>query len=399
MTKNSTPSIWRYIKNTHFFVFLFVFAELTKVAGFIPHIPDVVTYGIMALFALYCIFNTQKYELIYIALLAYIPLEILYASPDNMFSPWIRYLLFALIIVTCTGLCASKKLVLMRARIFEITCFCCAVLGVGSFFAFFWGINYMLNSSIISDFNIVGLFGGLTPHSMLLGPVAGVGTLYIANNALRQKKWILWALAALSLLSVLLSDSRSAFLSTISGALVLLQLSSNNLGKFFKRIIVIFILFACTLPLWQDSASGLIEKQAGNISAGSMFHTREDKWAQRIEEFKSSPIFGYGFASVDKANKDNSVGMNGKSIESGSSWLSVLSMTGIIGFLIIMLIYSKSVISAYKFGKDPLLISILTLLSVNMFTEGYIFFGGSFLAFLFWITIGVCSDKKYGLTR
>ena len=93
------------------------------------------------------------------------------------------------------------------------------------------------------------------------------------------------------------------------------------------------------------------------------------------------------------------LGMNGETIESGSSWLSVLSMTGIIGFLIIMRIYSKSVISAYKFGKDPLLISILTLLSVNMFTEGYIFFGGSFLAFLFWITIGVCSDKKYGLTR
>ena len=153
------------------------------------------------------------------------------------------------------------------------------------------------------------------------------------------------------------------------------------------------------MPLWQNALDGLAEKQERNISSGSTFHSRADKWGQRIEEFKSSPIVGYGFASVDPANKDQSIGAGGKSIETGSSWLSVLSMTGIIGFILIMWIYIKAFLSVYKWTKDTLLLSVLTLLSVNICTEGYIFFGGSFLAFLFWITIGVCSDQAYELSE
>ena len=233
---------------------------------------------------------------------------------------------------------------------------------------------------------------------MLLGPVAGVGTLYLADIALKRKNRILWVLTAFCFICVLLSASRSAVLSTIAGILVLIRLRVNNIGKFFKYIVAIFIVFACTMPLWQNSISGLVEKQNKNVTAGSTFNSREDKWEQRIVEFKSSPIFGYGFASVDPANKDNSIGDGGKSIETGSSWLSVLSMTGIVGFFIIMRIYVRSFSLAYQWRKESLLLSVLILLSVNMFTEGYIFFGGSFLSFLFWITIGVCSDRKYCIT-
>ena len=58
-------------------------------------------------------------------------------------------------------------------------------------------------------------------------------------------------------------------------------------------------------------------------------------------------------------------------------------------------IYIKSLRTAYRYTREPLMLSVLTLMSVNMFAEGYIFYGGSFLAFLFWITIGVCSDQEY----
>lgn len=393
MVKSLLLSIWNYIKGTKFIVLLFVFAELTKVAGFLPHIPDAITYALIILYAVYCFLHTEMFNLLYVVLLVYIPIEILLMSPNSMFSPWMRYCLFAIVIVTSAGMCMGEKMIAMRARIFEITCFCCAFLGVGSFFARYLGINYMYHYT--TGLDIVGLFGGLTSHSMLLGPVAGVGTLYIASYALERKKWIFWILAAFSFASVLFSASRSAFLSTVTGALVLIQLSSDNIGKFFKYIIALFIVFACTMPLWQSAMSGLISKQNNNISQGGTFYSRADKWQQRIEEFKSSPIVGYGFASVDPANKDHSIGQGGKSLEPGSSWLSVLSMTGIVGFFIIMSIYLKAFMSAYKSGRNPFLLSVLALLSVSMCTEGYIFFGGSFLAFLFWITIGVCADKAY----
>lgn len=396
MIKELFSSIWDYLKNTDKIVLLFIFAELTRVVGFLPHIPEVIIYGIIVLYSLYCIFNTGKFNLLYVILLAYIPLEILVMSPPAMFSPWMRYVLFAIVVITCSGMCVSERMIVARSRIFEIICFSCALLGVGSFFARFLGINYMYVYNISDlDLSAAGVFGGLTTHSMLLGPVAGVGTLYIINSAFKERKKILWVCAALSFASVLFASSRSAFLSVIAGAMVFIQLSSKNIGKFFKYIIVIFIVFACTMPLWQNAMSGLIEKQQNNVTAGSTFSSREDKWEQRIAEFESSPVFGYGFASVDPANKDHSIGMGGKSLESGSSWLSVLSMTGIIGFILIMSIYIKSFRTAYRYTREPLMLSVLTLMSVNMFTEGYIFYGGSFLAFLFWITIGVCSDQAY----
>lgn len=394
MIKELFSSIWDYLKNTDKIVLLFIFAELTRVVGFLPHIPEVIIYGIIVLYSLYCIFNTGKFNLLYVILLAYIPLEILVMSPPAMFSPWMRYVLFAIVVITCSGMCVSERMIVARSRIFEIICFSCAFLGVGSFFARFLGINYM-HVYNISDLNTAGIFGGLTTHSMLLGPVAGVGTLYLANSAFKKRKKILWLCAAFSLASVLFASSRSAFVSAIAGVMVLIQLTSQNIGKFFKYIIVIFIVFACTMPLWQKAMGGLIEKQQNNVAAGSTFSSREDKWEQRMAEFKSSPVLGYGFVSVDPANKDHSVGMGGKSLEPGSSWLSVLSMTGIIGFVLIMSIYMKSFRTAYRFTRNPLMLSILTLLSVHMFAEGYIFFGGSFLAFLFWITIGVCSDQEY----
>lgn len=396
MLKELLVSIYVYLKNTDKIVLLFVFAELTKIVGFLPHISEVIIYGIIVLYSVFCFLYTSKFNLVYIALLAYIPLEIMIMSPDDMFSPWQRYFLFAIIIVTCSGMCVSEQLIIARNRIFEITCFACAFLGVGSFFARFLGINYMRVYNLsVSELNATGLFGGLASHSMLLGPAAGVGTLYLVNYAFKERKKILWLCAAFSLVSVLFASSRSAFLSVIAGIMVFIQLSSESIGKFFKYIMVIFIVIACTMPLWQKAMSGLIEKQQNNVTAGSTFSSREDKWSQRITEFESSPVFGYGFASVDPANKDHSIGMGGKSLESGSSWLSVLSMTGIIGFILIMSIYLKSFRSAYRFTRNPLMLSVLTLLSVHMFAEGYIFFGGSFLAFLFWITIGVCSDQEY----
>lgn len=394
MIKELFISIWDYLKNTDKIVLLFVFAELTKIVGFLPHTPDIIIYGIIILYSVYCMLNTGRFNLLYVVLLAYIPLEIIVMSPPAMFSPWMRYLLFAIIIVTCSGMCVSEKLILARARIFEIICFCCAIIGVGSFFARFMGINFMRVYNI-SDLNAVGLFGGLASHSMLLGPAAGVGALYLVNSAFKEKKIFLWLCAVFSLASVLFASSRSAFVSTIAGIMVFIQLSSENIGKFFKYIIVIFIVLACTMPLWQNAMSGLAEKQQNNVTAGSTFSSREDKWGQRIVEFESSPVFGYGFASVDPANKDHSIGMGGISLESGSSWLSVLSMTGIIGFILIMSIYIKSFRTVYRYTRNPLMLSVLTLMSVNMCTEGYIFYGGSFLAFLFWITIGVCSDQEY----
>ena len=37
-------------------------------------------------------------------------------------------------------------------------------------------------------FNEVGLFGGLTRHSMLLGPISGIGAIYLSYQALQTRR-------------------------------------------------------------------------------------------------------------------------------------------------------------------------------------------------------------------
>lgn len=391
---NWAVPIYEHLKGINKIVLLFICAELTKIVGFLPPISSTIIYGIIIIYAIHCLLHTKNYESIYLGLLSYIPLQILITSPNVMFSPWQRYLLFAIIIITCSGMCQSEILRSERGRIFEIICFSCAIIGVGSFFARFLGINYMQVNGI-TDLSRAGIFGGLASHSMLLGPTAGVGSLYIVNKALENKSVFLFACSILCLASVLFASSRSAFLSTIAAGFVYLHFKTANLGTFFKYFVAIFILLACSIPLWQGAMKGLIEKQNGNVVAGSTFASREDKWDQRFEEFKSNPICGYGFVSVDPTNKDNSIGAGGQSVEPGSSWLSVLSMTGIIGLIFIGSIYVEALLAVAKNSRNPFLFGVITLLTVNMFTEGYIFFGGSFLSFLFWITIGVCRDQKY----
>ena len=58
---------------------------------------------------------------------------------------------------------------------------------INHFFAKFLGINFM--KTYTKDFVFqVGRFGGLTTHSMLLGPIAGIGALYMAFIAYLSRK-------------------------------------------------------------------------------------------------------------------------------------------------------------------------------------------------------------------
>ena len=136
---NWAVPIYEYLKGINKIVLLFICAELTKIVGFLPPISSTIIYGIIIIYAIHCLLHTKNYESIYLGLLSYIPLQILITSPNVMFSPWQRYLLFAIIIITCSGMCQSEILRSERGRIFEIICFSCAIIGVGSFFCTFSG--------------------------------------------------------------------------------------------------------------------------------------------------------------------------------------------------------------------------------------------------------------------
>ena len=364
-------------------------------------IPQVVIYAGMVLYALFLLF--QRRQGLYaplVVFLIYIPLQLIVVNPNPIFKSWERYVLFLLMIICVSSLIEGAKTAGLRKKIFQIMLFFCIFLGVGSFFAKFLGINFMLPNERDYVFG-VGTFGGLTTHSMTLGPIAGIGVIYGCYLSMRSekpsKKRIYWMLTALCACAMFFSASRSALLATIGGSLVAIYRMKGAALKSFKTIVGIAFVGILSFPIWSGTLDAVIAKNNGNIAAGSMYSSREDRWVSRIDEFKSSPLFGVGFDAVDMklSAKGGQVDVSTGTGEAGSSWLTLLSMTGVIGTLLLLPVFITSYTRVFKkkgmFGG--LTCGVLTLFYIHMMAEGYIFYGGSPLAFMVWLTMAVAHDS------
>lgn len=255
----------------------------------------------------------------------------------------------------------------------------------------------MTTGEALTDYqNTAGGFGGLLIHSISLGMVSGLGMLYLLYRALMQqknkRKWYYIAIVLLAL-TTLLSASRTALLSAITGMLVMLYQSNRKKGKFLQVMIVILFVGMLTYPLWEDFMAGIESKNSTQSELGA-YGSRTEKWTARMIEFGSSPIVGIGYASVDSRLDD--VGVGGV-IEPGSSWLAILSMTGIIGFILVIMILIKpfQYLRTHPTPYNSLLLGLMVYICTHMISEGYIFAGGSALCFMAWLIFGCCNDARY----
>lgn len=379
--------------------FWFSVVVLSQLCAFLPQIPSVLVYVFFFLYAGYVFTRPARtYCKPLLLFIIYIPFQLLIVSPDSMFHSWERYVLFVLLLFCVSPLVVGEATINFRKTIFKMIGVVCIFIGVGSFFARFLGINYGSQRQIDFILNI-GTFGGLTSHSMLLGPIAGVGVLFCSWIGFRTKKYIYWILSALCAFSVMFSASRSSLMAMMAGMTILIYKLSATKTTFIKVIVGIIMLGAITFPVWGGALDSVLKKNELNIEAGSALSSRDALWRARILEFKNSPLFGVGFdaLNLDIAREvggfDEQTGM----VESGSSWLIILSMTGIIGLMLLLPLFIVTYRSAFlsKCSLSSLICGVLTLFYVHMIAEGYIFYGGSLLAFMLWTTIGVAYDCKY----
>lgn len=120
--------------------------------------------------------------------------------------------------------------------------------------------------------------------------------------------------------------------------------------------------------------------------------SRDELWSQRMEEFKSSPIWGIGFAAHGVgANKQ--VGRN----ESGGSFISVLAQAGIIGIIFVLLIWVAAIMIPKAIGIDYnniLFYASFVFMSIHSILEGYMFQAGWYLCLIIWFIIGLMIEHK-----
>lgn len=241
-------------------------------------------------------------------------------------------------------------------------------------------------------------FAGLYGHSMVLGPMAAIGVLYsyyiyrgITNN---KKKVFIIIILILCFLACLKAGSRTSVLGlTVALPFLYYKFNDNKLSKLFMFICGVLFILLLAFPLYEAYITRLLEKFDYSSDQGSVTISRDSKWLARISEFLDSPFFGVGYANVTH----EPIGENGN-IEPGSSWLSILSMTGLFGFLIFLYCYFKIFASKIMVNNKSdyyyLLLSVVLLLSIYMIFEGVIMVAGTLLSAFIWLSFGILSSKR-----
>lgn len=315
-------------------------------------------------------------------------LSIILNDIPSFFKPYQRFIAFIFVMGLIGPFIRNSALNIFRTKLFSLLNQGVTILVTLSFFGIAAGLPTMVGR---------GGFSGFFNHSMMLGPMASIGMLTAIHNAYitpkKKKRWLFLGIAALAFVTSVAAGSRSALLAGVAGAVFYYyKTNQGNVTRFIRVIIVIIAIGIFSFPLWEPYTERIMGKMDYSEQHGDLLVTRTVIWEMRVREFRSSPIIGVGFASVDSSILDNRFDANEGRVEPGSSWLAVLSMTGLLGFIPLLLLTLKYIRFLFKEKNDRIhaafLGSLLFLFIVHMMAEGYVLSAGSGLFFYFWLIMG-----------
>ena len=312
----------------------------------------------------------------------------------EFFQPYQRFMTFLLITLLVSPVLYNNAFVRFRSQVFVTIIKLLQWVILTSVIYAMMGGGYFRNR----------YFQGVTNHSMLLGPFAALCTLFCIFRLIiyaqdKRKKIYYGLLILCSLFCLLQAASRTAFLGTLVSCVVFLAVYyRNNIGRYLKVVITVCVVLLLSFPLWERYMDKLEMKNSGKTELNTQ--SRDVHWKQRWKEFRSSPAWGIGFSAVATDGHKGSTFTDEGKVETGSSWLCMLSMTGLFGFFSLLFVFVIALKRVWCiWNETPLLsgflISLLCFWALHMMAEGYIFAGGNSLAFCVWLTLGMI----YGVTK
>lgn len=375
---------------------IFIVCMSINMVGFMDPLPSSVRMGVAIVIILYNMVKGVRYDKSYLLFMLYLVINVFLASPDPIFKSGERLLYFLAIFLVVSPLVKGESASMIRMQSLKVFLFIGILLTMLSAIGFFFGINMMRfedeNIDPEERIYMAGSFSGFFNHSMTLAPFASISSCCILYYILKTKNLKLLILLVPCILTVMFAASRTAFIAMIISMIVLLYKFLNSNDKFLKYILGISLLIFALSPTLTIGMEGLNSK--GQIITENGFSTRTIKWQHRIDEFRSSPLIGVGFAAawrshISLRNKDGV-------IEPGSSWLAIASMTGIIGLIWVIYFFLTTYIRALNSNNSDsvLLVSLLTFISIHMISEGYIYAGGSTLCVFVWLILGCINDMQ-----
>ena len=368
----------------------------------VGHSPMPSYYYPLALVATLPFIITNRYQISYemLFLLAAALISLIVGQPDARFKSLPRLGYFVLMCLVVSPLLRTPRIMKYRRALLRYLLFLIVLLSIGSFFCYFLGINLMqIDEGALSreDFSIGGTFGGLTKHSMILGPLSALAILYIlcSTRYFMRRRWIKIPLALLAAGALLFSSSRGSIIAAGIALLFLIYKHSTNRTRFFKIVLLILLVAVATFPLWEFALQGIIYKNVHRAgSDGGFFASRIYLYRHRFNEFMSNPITGVGFASAMRYDYFE-VHLSG-TVEYGNSWLCVFSTMGLLGAVPLFILLGTSFMRVFRVtekNREALfLASGLVFFFIHFMLEGYIFSAGSPLCFLFWLFVCLAYD-------
>ena len=293
-----------------------------------------------------------------------------------------RFFVFLFVIVVASGMLYSDDNLSFRCRVLSAVFNCMFVANIMNIFAYFAGVNYYEGKYIgFQDY-----FSGYTPHPMWLAVVSGVANVVNVHKFLQtDSKWLRAGLVGLFLLTLFLqftAGSRSGLMATGVGVVVYLKSRLGNMSKVVTYVVVGGLLVYALLPMLMSDAS-LFQNKVDTQDVDD--NSRTELWAARISEFRSSPIFGIGFA---RGYVDGEL-VEGR-LETGSGWLAVLSQTGLFAFICIaaMAVSIFRSIGTKWLPEKELFFAVFVFLCVHSVFEGYLYTSFYMPCLLFWMLTG-----------
>lgn len=290
----------------------------------------------------------------------------------------------------------------LRWHQYKVNLLFCIFIGFGlstlaNFYAKIAGINLIQFNDYMFAQGRIGEFSGFASHAMWTSCAGAMSTLFFVSMAFRKSlqnnilRIICYAMILVSLYITIISASRSSFFLSLACSLLIIKMQSRKVTSLMRNLIIIGCTALCFAPVLIDNADAMLNKKNGlEITVENT--SRDELWTQRMEEFRSSPIFGVGFAAHGVgANKQ--VGRN----ESGGSFISVLAQAGIIGFIFVILIWIAAVMMPKKIGNNPdmiLIYSGFVFMSIHSIIEGYMFQAGWYMCLVIWLSVGIMIEHK-----
>lgn len=374
---------------------------MSTIIGFMPNGMGAMYYILLALLGILTVGQKSvRIDCKIFLLVFFCGVSILLSRYYVLFHSVQRFIAWVLLLLVVTPLISTERSEKFRTLLFVYMLRLCMFVTAVSFVCYFLHINFARVQTDGLDFSEVH-FGGITTHSMLLAPLSAISCLYsiyILSLSAEDKKRIVLGLLMVfvSFSTCVIAASRGALLALLCASVFLICKIFSRKGK-LSFLVGLFLISLFTSNLWGDFVYRLVKKQEYNVSEGGTFYSRATKWEARWNEFSANPIFGVGFAQIDPSMGDNYDSKTG-TVEPGTSWGAVLSMTGLCGFFCLLFIFGNSFMRNYRYAsKESFFLCSLTLFfMIHLLVEGYIYAAGSILCFMLWLFLTqVVNTKGY----